>query len=521
MEDTDVFGAPMASRPNAERDPLPAPGWPDVAPLVTVQAVPTPPPVASVPPADEAASPMDDSAPASHAALLPDDPAPAPDADLPPATRAAPTPTALAPVAEPAMPAPTADQAPAPAGGTLARMLARAVTVAPRAGQRLSRLEVALLLEQATTERSRADLRGADLRGADLSGLDLTGARLGDDDPLASEDERRTLAARLDHAVLAGANLERVVAPGVSFAGADLRAARLAEAVLTGADLSGANLERAWLVSVQATDADLRASNLGAADLRGALLVGANLTGAVLGGARLEHTDLGLANLTGADLRFAFCDEATYLGGALLDGATLEGLRYRDVDLLAVDWSAVQAVGEERLAAKAQPHLRSPAYHLAARTYRRLGAMLRAQGLSADGQRFLARARQMESRALASLAGAEWRGGQYHRATLIAARWLIENAPGALTAFGARPTRALGWAVLLAVAFAGLQWLAAPLHALSFGGALLLSLGALVGRGFFAPTAPGLPDLLAILESVLGTVLILTLLLALARRALD
>jgi uncharacterized protein YjbI with pentapeptide repeats len=107
--------------------------------------------------------------------------------------------------------------------------------------------------------------------------------------------------ARLEGAVLAGANLRKAV-----FAEADLR----------GADLAGADLRDAVL-----GQADLREARLQGADLRGAILTRVNLEGAVLKDAKLQGMVLSDCNLTHVHVSGAAIDKTQFhreqLGNAI------------------------------------------------------------------------------------------------------------------------------------------------------------------------------------------------------------
>lgn len=420
----------------------------------------------------------------------------------------------------------TDPQAPAAPRGALKRVLTRDVPKPPFAGKKLGRSEVERLLQIAadTGRRGRIDLRGADLRGADLTGLDLGGVMLGDDDPLANEEERREMAAHLDLALLGNANLNGAVAPGATFEGADLRGAHLHGANLSGASFVGARLQKADLGDARLTEAKLPDAHLSGAMLQGAVLVGAQMQRARLDGARLEGADFGLANLAGADLRQAYCDEQTYLGGSLLQGAAFDGLRLRDVDLTATDWSAVESLGEEREARQAPANLQATAFRLAARTYRRLGLALRMQGMSDDGQRLLARARRMEERALYAALRERWRERAIWPTMHAARRWSGAAIQGITSGYGAHPARAIGWALGVFVCGALLNIWLLPGHP-NLSASLVISGANLFGHGYFAlPGAlsrPDWPSVIAISEAALGTLLFLLFALGLARKTIE
>lgn len=147
-----------------------------------------------------------------------------------------------------------------------------------------------------------------DLRRADLSGDDL---RRRDPDTAFGEitDWSGThLRLHLDEADLIAADLREANLSGVMLRDADLIAAKLAgatlwNACLTETDLSRARLCGADLSAAELNDAILRDSDLREADLRTAELMGADLTGSRLdgadfGGALFGHTILGNVDLS-------------------------------------------------------------------------------------------------------------------------------------------------------------------------------------------------------------------------------
>ena len=155
-------------------------------------------------------------------------------------------------------------------------------------------------------------LRGADLRGADLFGADLRGADL--------------TGANLEGAAMWGADLTEARLGGIRAAGADFTAANI-----SGASFSG------WRGSAGEACAELGSAD-GAADLRGARLVDALVEGSDLRGADLRETRLDRArfvdsNLDGACLRRAVGDSVEWrqISGAGVDArnADLPKLRVR------------------------------------------------------------------------------------------------------------------------------------------------------------------------------------------------
>jgi uncharacterized protein YjbI with pentapeptide repeats len=123
-------------------------------------------------------------------------------------------------------------------------------------------------------------LTGADFRGARLDGADFRGAQL------TGADLRR---AQLDGADFRGARLD----------GADFRGARLDGAHFRGAQLNGADFREA-----QIKRADFRATKLIRADLAGSVVTGTLFRDADLRGARIaDAIELSAERLGGADLR--------------------------------------------------------------------------------------------------------------------------------------------------------------------------------------------------------------------------
>jgi len=179
----------------------------------------------------------------------------------------------------------------------------------------------------------KCNLQGANLRRAKLIDAILIEANLRE--------------AKLSDAILFGANLTEANLAKADLIQANLREAKLykanlsqaklmgailIEANLSKADLSGANLSRAYL-----READLIGANLDRAKLSGADLIQANLRKAILieadlSGARLDRADLALANLSQANLSGANLYSAN-LSKADLSGANLSGANLKKADL--------------------------------------------------------------------------------------------------------------------------------------------------------------------------------------------
>jgi hypothetical protein len=103
--------------------------------------------------------------------------------------------------------------------------------------------------------------------------------------------------ARLDEALLEGAQLAQA-----RLSGATLASARLDRADLSGAELSGANFLLASLQGADLTGAKMQMADFASAALQGANLSLARLEGTVLRDAEMEGASLAMARLIGADL---------------------------------------------------------------------------------------------------------------------------------------------------------------------------------------------------------------------------
>ena len=179
----------------------------------------------------------------------------------------------------------------------------------------------------------KCNLQGANLRRAKLSDAILIEANLRE----AKLSDAFLFGANLTEANLAKAdliqaNLREAKLYKANLSQAKLMGAILIEANLSKADLSGANLSRAYL-----READLIGANLDRAKLSGADLIQANLRKAILieadlSGARLDRADLALANLSQANLSGANLYSAN-LSKADLSGANLSGANLKKADL--------------------------------------------------------------------------------------------------------------------------------------------------------------------------------------------
>ena len=136
-----------------------------------------------------------------------------------------------------------------------------------------------------------ADLSAAQLARANLSGASLYQAIL---------RKANLLDANLNEAILVNANLSGAYLPRATLIQASLQGITLNNAILGNADLSGAALAYATLISCHLRDAQLNGVDLTRADMQNADLRSANLERA-----DMQHADLRDAKLKWADLRDA------------------------------------------------------------------------------------------------------------------------------------------------------------------------------------------------------------------------
>ena len=186
-----------------------------------------------------------------------------------------------------------------------------------------------------------AQLEDLDLSGADLSGADLSGANL------SSTDLAR---AKLTNADLSGADLNSTPLAGADLSGANLTMARLTSTDLTRAVLRHVNLTGASFFGVNLSGASFFGANLAAAVLPGAGFAGVDLSGADISRADLSGADLTHGYLVVADLAGAVLVDAD-LSGADLTGADLTGADLTHATLKGANLSYADLAGAKFLAA--------------------------------------------------------------------------------------------------------------------------------------------------------------------------
>ena len=320
--------------------------------------------------------------------------------------------------------------------------------------------------DESQRKRKGLDLRGADLSQVDLSNLPLAllwGGLGGLEWNNATKAQRETAAVNMKATNLQGAHLE-----GATLLRANLKEAFIMRTHLEGADLSGANLE----------------------------------------GANLQET-----RLDGATLRGVFFDNGTFmpaisLGSKKSGFVSLCDVRWGDVNLAVVKWSQMEMVGEEYKARQKKhdgkvkdPNIRLDEYEQAVRANRQLASVLQAQGLNEDAARFAYRAQKLQRVVFR-------RQGKF-------GRYLFSGLLGLLAGYGYRPAWTLGWYLLVISGFAWAYYQAwayyhlerTTNHSLSSVGAVIFSITAFHGRGFFLGGDFGYDSLIAILaaaEAMIG-----------------
>jgi hypothetical protein len=281
---------------------------------------------------------------------------------------------------------------------------------------------------------------------------------------------------------------------------------------LTGADVG-------WLAEQVRSSNDgfvpdlyLERAALTAAHLEQATLSDAHLEGAILVGAHMEGADLRPAHLKGADLRLATFDKNSHLNGAVLAGASLDQAIYDGVNLTVVDWSLAPLPGDEvtanwrkdkdmdmndKLKDRAQ---RLQEFTAAVRANRVLAVTLRSQGMNEDADRYAYRAQLLQRKALRLRR--RW-GAAF-------GSWVLDL----ISVYGYQPIRSVIAYLLIIALFSGAYFGLGVLyaHPLSWNEAIVVSLTAFHGRGFFSIAfSPGDPQAaLAAIEAVIGLLIEIT-----------
>jgi hypothetical protein len=264
----------------------------------------------------------------------------------------------------------------------------------------------------------------------------------------------------------------------------DLTGASLRQAVLTGQQLNGANLTRAHLDRAVLRNGSLRATTL-------------------------HRAHLDVADLRGTNLRFAHMDAMTDLRLATFDSSTLlADVAWNDVPLTLVDWNTVPYLGDESGARRRRDEAgkrksgprRLGEYERAVRANRQLAVALRNQGINEHADRYAYRAQLCQRVVLR-------RQRHYLRYLGSLFLWFIAG-------YGYRPLRSVLSYMLVVTTFAAMYFALGGTHgqALTWNEALVVSLTAFHGRGFFATAfQPGDPQaVVAAIEAVVGLLIEIT-----------
>jgi len=332
------------------------------------------------------------------------------------------------------------------------------------------------------TELSLTDLSGADLDYANLNSSRLYNTNLSDaslyNASLVDADLRES--TKLIRATMNNVNLTRAKLDYAHLDNVKLWGANLTDAALSGAELPGANLERA---------------NLTRANLEYANLNEANLERANLNSANLEHADLGSANLRDAQM-----DAATVLVDSTLNMETLVAdTQWNGTPLTRIRWDKLIRLGDERLAREAKTtrlprETSSQLYEYAVRANRQLAVALRGQALNEQADRFAYRAQLCERVIL--------------RRQLRLPRYFGSLFLDLISGYGYKPVRSFITYAVVVLAFAAAYFSlgVGSDHALSWNEAIVISMTAFHGRGFFSSVfQPGdLQAAVAAVEAFIG-----------------
>jgi uncharacterized protein YjbI with pentapeptide repeats len=319
-------------------------------------------------------------------------------------------------------------------------------------------------------------------------------------------------------------DLEQRQRKGLHLWGADLRKVDLSNLPLANADLGGAHLEGAMLSDAHLEGANFTYAHLEGADLRGAylehaLFFDAHLERAALIRVHLEGALLMSAHVEGANLWGSFFDAETDLNGVTLydkeiGAVSLVDVRWRDINLAVVDWSALPIAGDESVALRAlkgSEPLKTKLEFLerAPRAYGQLAVALRNQGLNEDAARFAYRAQLMQRKVF-------WHTRKF-------GRYLFSLFLGLTTGYGYRVWRSFATYVFVILGFATIYFLLGLRVGLpiSYGDAIVFSMTSFHGRGFSPGENIGLSNPLTVfaaIEAFVGLLIEVTFIATLTQR---
>jgi hypothetical protein len=291
----------------------------------------------------------------------------------------------------------------------------------------------------------------------------------------------------------------------------------------TGLDLRGADLSRLDCSDIELPKADLEGANLHGTVLTGANLFNANLRRSVLYRANLERASLVHAKLEGADLRRALLNAAIDFSNSTLHhphygSALLSGARWKDANLMDLNWGDIPDVGEEGVARGLEgvagdeaKRRRINYYRQAAEAYLQLATAFREQGINEVADAFAIRSQELLRKHVL------WQTGRYDH-------WFAATLSCCLANYGYSLARCFGWYAATLLGFAFIYYAtttpvpAQPEQAVS---ALADSVAIFHGRGFNSPRQfNGLIELVPASEAVLGLIIEAAVIATFAKRIL-
>jgi len=275
--------------------------------------------------------------------------------------------------------------------------------------------------------------------------------------------------------------------------------------------------------------------------MEGTQLTLAHLEQANLWHAHLINVQLVAAHLEGTRFNHTYLLEEVFLDRAILVdkkgiGPRLADAYWENVHLAVVNWSQMKMLGDEykaRLEMDSDGKKKSKVqklneYETAVRANRQLAVVLQAQGLNEDAARFAYRSQMLQKRVF-------WfqilqKGAKLRQRVRALGSWLFSWFLYLLAGYGYRPFRSFLAYLFVIAGFATVYYLLGlsdvgphhilGSHYLTWYGAIVVSMTAFHGRGFFAGTfQPGDPQaFVAALEALVGLIIEVTFIATLTRR---
>ena len=322
------------------------------------------------------------------------------------------------------------------------------------------------------------------LSKSDLNGVDLSGAVL----PYAN-------CMHLDFTKARG-GLTNVRLPGAKLSHATLTGKRLEDVDLTGAICEATQFDHATIIGGSFAEATMESAVFEHTTLRNIDMREASLDHAVCDGARFEDICFDGASFVGASLVQCRFDADSHLHGGEFAGAILTG-----------------SIAHEAAIVRFESAAEGTDWDAAASEYLQLRSVARNSSLPSLGRSFFVKAKHCQRRSHSITSPARWRAG--------ATRWLMR--------YGEGPTHVLGWAFIAIVAFVPLYMVTDGIsttegvipgsreHLLEYVYFSVVTFSTL-GYGDFTP-AGDTARLLAMLQAIVGSILIALFIFTLGRRA--